>query len=153
MENIGYGTVYKLGTAKFVLYSHSDLDIDKKNVGFTFECIEGGREPSTFPGSNDLFDTQETELKPTILQRALRQLKAATAKNTGYGSTTTSSPSTSDDKITTTFQNIVIDQNSYNPSQWGFTVDFTGSTKVEWDDKVGFTHTVYVNRLDRDWEK
>jgi hypothetical protein len=139
MENIGYGTVYKLGTAKFILHSHSDLDIDKKSVGFTFECIEGGREPSVFPGSDDLFDLQKTELRPAELQRALNQLKATSAKDTGSGFTETESPFTSEDQITTNLANIVINQNNYNSSQWGFTVDFTGSTKVEWNDKVGST--------------
>ena len=146
MENIGYGTVYKLGTAKFILHSHSDLDIDKKNVGFTFECIEGGREPSVFPGSDDLFDLQKTELRPAELQRALNQLKATTAKDTGSGFTVTKSSFTSEDQITTTLANIVINQNNYNSSQWGFTVDFTGYITVKWNDKVGFTHTTYVNR-------
>ena len=145
-ENIGYGTVYKLGTAKFILHSHSDRNIDKKNVGFTFECIEGGREPSTFPGSNDLFDTQDTELKPKDLQRALNQLNATNAKEIGYGSTTTKSAPTATETITTTLANIVVDQNDYRPSQWGFTVDFTGDETVTWNDKVGTSHTVSVNR-------
>lgn len=126
VENLGYGTTYKLGTAKFILESHNEIDIDRRNVKFSFRCIKDGREPSTFPNSDDLFDLQKTELEPSELKKALDRLEAE-------------NPSVE-------FRPIEIDQNAYRPDQWGFTVDFVGEVEVKWEDAAGNSNTRTVSR-------